>query len=38
MTENYALLGGSIKIDPTDFDASLIGKSVPNRLCAMIGN
>ena len=22
MTENYALLGGSIKIDPTDFDAS----------------
>ena len=23
MTENYALLGGSIKIDPTDFDTSL---------------
>ena len=22
MTANYALLGGSIKIDPTDFDAS----------------
>ena len=28
MTENYALLGGSIKIDPTDFDASaLLGSS-----------
>ena len=34
MTENYALLGGSIKIDPTDFDASGDGATSDGRKAA----